>query len=55
MKRTRNQTVGKIQFIIESHFIKDNSVSAKDLLKKIMLNKANEVLRAKDKSRITIT
>ncbi len=55
MKIKRSQTVGKINFIIESHFTKDNSVSTKDLLKKIMLNKANEVLRAKDKSRITIT
>ena len=54
MKRTRNQTVGKIQFIIESHFSKDNSVSTKDLLKRIMLNKADEVLRAKDKSKMTI-
>ena len=54
MKRTRNQTVGKIQFIIESHFMKDNSISAKDLLKKIMLNKANEILKSKDKSKMTI-
>ena len=46
MKIQRKQNVGKIHFIIESHFNKDNSVCAKDVLKKIMLDKANEILRS---------
>ena len=49
MKIQRKQTVGKIQFIVESCFSKSNSVCAKDVLKKIMLNKANEVLRSANK------
>ncbi len=46
MRIQRKQNIGKIQFIVESHFNKDNSVSAKDVLKKIMLDKANEILRS---------
>lgn len=46
MKIQRKQTVGKIQFIVESCFSKNNSVCAKDVLKKIMLDKANEILRS---------
>lgn len=49
MKIQRKQTVGKIQFIVESCFSKSNSVCAKDVLKKIMLDKANEVLRSANK------
>ena len=50
MKIQRKQTVGKIQFIVESCFSKNNSVSAKDVLKKIMLDKANEIKTAANKN-----
>lgn len=49
MRIQRKQNIGKIQFIVESCFSKNNSVCAKDLLKKIMLDKANEVLRSANK------
>ena len=44
MKFKRKQTVGKIQFIIESNFEKEKAISTKELLSKIMINKADEAL-----------
>lgn len=52
MKYRRKQTVGNIQFIVESNFKSGKAASAKDKLTNIMITKANEVLRAAYKSKV---
>jgi len=52
MKRRRQQTVGKIHFIIESHY-KQDAVTAKELLSRIMVGKAQEALRDMGKAEPT--
>ncbi|MCQ2484639.1 MAG: hypothetical protein MJ168_04820 [Clostridia bacterium] len=44
MKLKRKQIVGNIQFIVESNFKNRDACTAKDILLKIMLDKANEAL-----------
>lgn len=44
MKLKRKQIVGNIQFVIESNFKKQEACTTKDILSKIMLDKANEAL-----------
>ncbi len=44
MKLKRKQIVGNIQFIVESNFKNREACTAKDILSKIMLDKANEAL-----------
>jgi len=51
MKYSRKQTIGNIQFIVESNFKSGKAASAKDKLTNIMIIKANEVLRAANKSK----
>lgn len=45
MKKARKQIVGNIQFIVESNFKSGNASTVKDILSKIMINQANDVLR----------
>lgn len=45
MKIGRKQTVGNIQFIVESHFRTGDAKSAKERLSEIMIRKASEALR----------
>lgn len=51
MKYSRKQIVGNIQFIVESNFKSGKVASAKDKLTNIMITKANDVLRAANKSK----
>ena len=44
MKLKRNQIVGNIQFVVESNFRSGDAPSVRDILSKIMLDKANEAL-----------
>lgn len=53
MKYIRKQKVGNIQFIVESNFKSKNAVSTKELLSKIILNKAKEYLRSVNKLSIS--
>ena len=45
MKIGRKQTVGNIQFIVESNFKNGDAKSAKQRLAEIMIRKASETLR----------
>lgn len=45
MKFKRKQTVGKVQFIVESNFKNREACTARDILAKIMINKADEALK----------
>lgn len=54
MKYQRKQTVGNIQFIVESIFKKNNGVSAKEMLSKIMVNKAKEAISTVNKLKTPI-
>ena len=45
MKIGRKQTIGNIQFIVESNFKNGDAKSAKQRLSEIMIRKASEVLR----------
>lgn len=44
MKLKRNQIVGNIQFVVESNFKNREACTARDILAKIMINKADEAL-----------
>ncbi|MBQ7670040.1 MAG: hypothetical protein IJS45_04895 [Clostridia bacterium] len=45
MKIGRKQTIGNIQFIVESNFKNGDAKSAKERLSEIMIRKASEALR----------
>ena len=45
MKIGRKQTIGNIQFIVESNFKNGDSKSAKERLSEIMIRKASEAMR----------
>ena len=45
MKFKRKQTVGNIQFIVESNLKNKEACNARDILSKIMINKADEALK----------
>ena len=45
MKIGRKQTVGNIQFIVESNFKNGDAKSAKQRLSEIMIRKASEAMR----------
>lgn len=54
MKYRRSQTVGNIQFIVESNFKNSNADTAKEKLSKVMISKAKETLRSINKFKQTI-
>ena len=54
MKYGRNQTVGKIRFIVESHFKSSDAAKPKDLLAAIMVNRAKEALQNMNKTISTV-
>ena len=54
MKYKRNQTVGKIRFIVESHFKSSDAAKPKDLLAAIMVNRAKEALQNMNKTISTV-
>ena len=45
MKIGRKQTIGNIQFIVESNFKNGDAKSVKERLSEIMIRKASEALR----------
>lgn len=45
MKIGRRQTIGNIQFIVESNFKNGDAKSAKQRLSEIMIRKASEAMR----------
>ena len=55
MKYRRNQTVGKIKFIVESHFKNSDAAKPKDLLAAIMVNRAKEALQSMNKKVSTVS
>ena len=54
MTYRRRQTVGNIQYIVESNFKDSDAASTEDLLTVIMINRAKEALHAADQSEAPI-
>ena len=52
MKIGRKQTVGNIQFIVESNFKKSDAKSAKEKLSEVMIRKAIEAMRGMNQAKI---
>ena len=50
MKYKRNQNIGKIRFVVESHFKNSDAAKPKDLLVAIMINRAKEALQNMNKT-----
>ena len=55
MKIKRRQTIGNIQFIVESHFKNTNAPTVREMLSKIMIKEVNKNLNEIEKNETNLS